>query len=218
MKKTILITVLSLCSQAFAVLSTVPHDAGLGQHLTTVQHKAELVVTAEANMAELDPNDEMTWDDCKTLATHIPTKWNAVSLSFYGYGDGGDTRGVADSNDPGDPCNATFKFSVYFCDFYGGLEPALVDANGVIGDQQLSHDPAGGTELNAGEPNSSYCWADTINSGTASWGKTITYSNYLGTNMKAELKIDRQESYGIYVRIYNISSGVAKIYCVMNGF
>jgi hypothetical protein len=220
MKKIVFImTALMFSVAAFAVMPVVNYGSGAGEHLTTVQQKAELIVVADANMAALNVNTGMSWKACKANAVHIPTNWNAVSLSFYGWGDGGNTRGVADANDPGDPCNATFKFSVYACDLYGGLEPVVLDANGVIGSQQLSVNPVTMAELNAGDPNTSYCWAGTLNgSATDIWSKDIIYSNNLGTNYRAKLKFDRQEAYGIYVRIYSISSDVATITCVMNGF
>lgn len=187
----------------------IPFYAGKPAPLSTVQQSSKLVATVTSDASALAV-DGMTWTDCKSLFVDIPYQWNAVSFSFYGYGDG---------DGDGDPNDTTFSYDVYFCDYYGGVECASSANTGTIGGQQLSHNPVTGAELNSGSADSDYCWADDLNEGTLKWSKSFYYSDYESTNGRAKTKIDRQESCGVYVRIYDMTAqSVTSVTCIINGY
>jgi hypothetical protein len=205
MKKVILI-VLVLAGITIANMGDAPQSPGNRVSTTTIQQRAKVVATVTADAAE--PNEaERTWTTAKTYFKLIPVEWSNISLSFYGYGDGtGD----------GDPNGATFSFSVYVCDYYSGWEK-IADCSGVIGLQRLSHNPVTGAALV--DPNSSYKWCDTITEVTQYTDLSVIYSDYEGNNGLAKMYFDRRSAYGLYVRIYSMtSSTVTSITCVANGF
>lgn len=208
MKKFIIITMLAVSAIAFGTL-TSPKDPGNYSPASTVQRRAAVVATVTADATALDVNTS-SWADCKTLFIPIPPEWNIVNLSFYGWGDG--TGG-------GDPNNATFSYDVHLCDVYGGTITISTANSGVVGAQQLSHNPDTGDELYSGAVDPNYCWADTITEGTVKGDWGLAYFDYEGSNGKAEMSFDRRSAYGIYVRIYNMtSSAVTSVTCVMNGY
>lgn len=201
---------LFLCfSVLMGALPSIPQYAGSPNPLSTPQTKAKTVATVTAD-ASSPSTDEMSWTHCISSFIPIDTSWNEPCLSFYGYGDG---------DGAGDPNGATFSYDVYVCDLYGGMKPVVLGNTGAIGEQTLSHDPVEGTELNSGSISSSYKWADTMAEGTCHWGYSPTYSNYEGDNGIAEIIFDRNKSYGIWVRIYDMTDQpVTSITCVMNGY
>lgn len=204
----ILVMFLIIGSILFGQLPSIPQDPGTRSPLSTVQMKSRLVATVTAD-ASSPASSAMSWAQCLTTFKEIPVTWNAVSLSFYGYGDGSGS---------GDPNGATFSYDVYVCDLYGGMEAVALNNTGAIGEQELSHDYEN-TALNSGAVNSSYKWADTLAEGTRYWSTAMLYSNNGGNSNRAKVKFDRQESYGIWVRIYNMTAQpVTSITCIMNGY
>lgn len=186
-----------------------PYSAGVPAPLSTVQPRAELIATVTADATALAV-DTMNWTDCLALFVPIPAEWNFPGISFYGYGDG---------DGAGDPCDSTFSFDVYVCDYLGGAECVVSGSTGTIGAQQLSHVPYTGTTLNDGDPNTDYCWADNLNEGTDKWSTTLYYSDYQSTDGRAKMRFDRHEAYGLYVRIYDMTAqSVTSITAVMTGF
>jgi len=197
---------------AASVFATLPEplilqNPGNRVSVTTIQRRPMLV--ASVTLDATDPNyAEKTWTHAKSLCVPIPVEWSNVVLSFYGYG-----AGTTD----GDPDNTTFSFDVYLVDMYSSLE-CLSSANtGTIGTMKLSHNPINGAALT--DPNSSYRWCDDLNEGTKKTTSTIAYSDYESTNGLAKMKFDRHTAYGIYVRIYDMTSQlVTSVTCVANGF
>lgn len=209
MKKifTFILLLVFACS-AMATLST-PKDPGVFKPNSTVQEKARLVATVTADAAALDPN-KSGWGNCKTFFVEIPPQWSTITFSFYGYGNG---------TGAGDPNNATFSYDIHLIDLYSGAITTSVGNSGVIGAQKLTHNPVTGATLNNGDPNSSYCWADTITPATPKGNWVFSYYDYQGNNGKAEVSLDRRCAYGVWVRIYNMTDQpVTSITCVMNGY
>ena len=149
-----------------------------------------------------------SWADMKSSAIRIPAEWRKLSLSFYGYGDG---------DGAGDPDGATFAWKVYTVDYNYGAQ-LIGNGTGVIGKQQLSHNPTTGAELNSGDVDLNYCWADTIAEVAMKVERDITYSDFAGDDSIAALHFDRYAAYGILVIITAMTAqSVTKVTCVMNG-
>lgn len=204
----ILIFVIS--NLAFASLEpNTPSYAGDRTPISTVQQKAKVVATVTADAAALSTTTS-DWGHCVTLFEKIPPEWNIVDLEFYGYGDG---------DGAGSPANATFSYDVHLVDLYSGAVTVSTGNTGIIGAQQMSHNPATGTALNAGSVSTSYCWADTLTAGTTIPGWTVQFWDNLGGDRKASTSFDRRKAYGIHVRIYNMTEqSVTSITCIMNGY
>jgi len=198
-----------MANLSFGVLDGKPLDSGGFNAMATVQQRAVLVatVTADANALSMTTS---SWSHCMALFVTIPPQWNNVKLSFYGYGDG---------TGAGDPNNATFSYDVHLCDLFSGAITVSVGNTGVIGAQQISHNPTTGVAFASGAVDPNYCWADTLAAGTIRPGWSISWFDNLGNNCKAETSFDRRSAYGIYVRIYNMTAQpVTSITCVMNGY
>lgn len=187
----------------------VPKDSGRFAPLSTVQKRYVQVASVTEDATDLAV-DTSSWDNCDDTFIPIPPEWNAVQLSFYGYGDG---------DGAGTPAS-TFSYSVYGCKMYGGAELITTGTATIAStDQQMSIDPSTGDALNSGSVSTNYVWADTITEATKTWGGSISYSNNAASNSIASFTFDRESYYGIYVIITGMTSdSVTSVTCVMNGY
>ncbi len=184
-----------------------PQSPGNRVSLTTVQRPPIQVASVTADATDL-AKDTGSWEHMKAIATRIPAEWRKLSLSFYGYGN---------ATGAGDPDNTTFSYRVHLVDMNCGAQLITVGA-GIIGKQQLSHNPTTGAELNSGSVSTSYCWADTITEGTVYAERDVTYSDYASADSIAAMHFDRYSAVGILVIIDDMTAqAVFRITCVMNG-
>ena len=184
-----------------------PQSPGNRVSLTTVQRRPIEVASVTADATALAAGTS-SWEDMKAAAIRIPAEWRKLSLSFYGYGDG---------TGAGSPDGATFAWKVYTVDYNCGAQ-LIGNGTGVIGKQQMSHNPTTGAELNSGAVSVNYCWADTIAEVAMKVERDITYSDFAGNDSMAALHFDRYSAVGVLVIITAMTAqGVTSVTCVMNG-
>ena len=194
---------------AIGAIQPSPSDPGNMVYTAVRQDRAIQVATVDVNDTAAAAGTS-SWTDCLSKCTAIPPQWRTVILSFYGYGDG---SGV------GSPDNATFKYDVYACGLYGGLQLVSNANTGTIGAEQMSHNPATGAALTStGVVDPNYCWADSLAVGTSKWYSAPTFSGTASDTI-GEMSFDRRDKYGVFVRIYDMTdSAVTAVRCVMNGY
>jgi len=170
--------------------------------LETVQPPAKLIKTSNSNDAALGV-DGTSW----AVASGWPllsVKSNALKVKFYVY----------DSNTSG-PNDTTFSYEFYVAD-YGCNAEKVAAGSATCGAAQLSHDPANPlAELNSGDPNSLYCWVDTLGTITTDWASLLLKQNDGGLNDVASFIFDRQTAKKAWCRIYNRSRSTMTVYCVI---
>lgn len=184
-----------------------PQSPGNRVSLTTVQRPpiqiASVIIDADALAVGTS-----SWTHMKASATRIPAEWRKLSVSFYGYGDG---------DEAGSPDNATFAWKVYTCDYNCGAQ-LIGNGTGIIGKQQMSHNPTTGAELNSGSVSTDYCWADTIAQVGMAIERDVTYSDFASADSVAALHFDRYSAYGILVIITAMTSqSVTSVTAILNG-
>ena len=192
MRKIFLITILVLC------LISVSK----GDELETVQPTAQLISSASSDASALDVNQTSwaavsSWED-------LSDKANGLKVKFYVY----------DTNTNG-PNDTTFSYEFYVAD-YGCNAEKVAAGTAICGAAQLSHDPVSiGTELNSGDPNSLYCWVDTLGTITTDWAPGVTSQNDGGLNDVASFIFDRESAKKAWCRIYSRSRATMTVYCVI---
>jgi len=170
--------------------------------LTTVQPTAMLIASADSNAAALDVN-QTSW--AATAAwPNVSASSNVLKIKWYVY-------------DPCGPNDATFSYQMYVAD-YGCNAELIAYGTATTGAAQLSHNPIKLTELNSGDPNSLFCWVDTLGAVTDDWGPTVKTQNDGGLNGVASLLFDRESAKRAWCRIYNRSSATMTVYCVAWGY
>ena len=188
-------------------LIETPQSPGNRVSLTTVQRTPIEVASVTADATALAAGTS-SWEDMKASAVRIPAEWRKLSLSFYGYGDG---------SGAGDPDNATFAWKVYTVDYLCGAQ-LMGNGTGIIGKQQMSHNPCTGAELNSGSVSTSYCWADTIAQVGMAIERDITYSDFASADSVAALHFDRYSAYAVLAIITAMTAqSVTSITAILNG-
>jgi len=173
-----------------------------GETIEKPQMTAFAVYTATGNITAL-ADSTSSWAVCKDWVD-IPATAEYVKVCFYGYGDG---------NGTGDPCDASFNFTLYVADYGSGAQ-IIADANATIGAQQLSHNPVTLTELHSGDPNENYCWADTIGTLTEDWPGTPAGYNDGGYD---GLAFERGSAKKIWCGFDTLAS-LTQVWCVAYGY
>lgn len=167
----------------------------------TPQVTAQLVNSADSNDAALDVN-ETSWAATSTWA-EISSIGYTYKIKFYVY----------DTNASG-PNDVTFSYQYYVADYYCNAE-IVAEGTATCGAAQLSHNPVSGAQLNSGDPNSSYCWVDTLGTPTEDWASGhFTTQNDDGGNSVATILVNRQSGKKHWCRIYNRSRSTMTVYCV----
>lgn len=190
--------------------------------LETESKTCMLVSVAEANGAALDVN-QTSWDWVISHGTDGNTSthgWPRYSMrsslpkvKFYVY-------------DPCGPNNTTFDYIFYQAD--NGCNAEIVaSGSATCGAAQLSHNPVTVDDtntaagwLNSGEPNTLYCWVDTLGTITSDLDNFFDPkpSNDGGLNGVASFTYDRQSAERCYCVIYNRSSATMQVFCVVFGY
>ena len=168
--------------------------------LETARDTAFLVNSADSNSAALDVN-ETSWAAASDWAD-IGGRANRLKVKFYVY-------------DPCGPNDSTFSYVFYVADHGCNAEPVCSD-DVTCGAAQLSHEPTSATtELNGGDPNSLYCWVDTMSdTPTNDWPTGVEAQNNGGVNTIASVLFDAGSAKKAWCRIYDRSSGTMVVYCV----
>lgn len=170
--------------------------------LTTVQPTALLIASADSNVAALDVN-QTSWTATAEWP-EISSYMNVMKIKWYVY-------------DPCGPNDTTFSYEFHVAD-YGCNTELVAYGTATTGAAQLSHNPTTLAELNSGDPNTLYCWADTLGTPTDDWAPTIKTQNDGGLDGVASLLFDRESGKRAWCRIYGMSSTTMTVYCVAYGY
>jgi type II secretory pathway pseudopilin PulG len=195
MKKVFLIAILVILA-AFLVPAYADSS-------NTIQPTAQLVNEADANDAAVDVNNA-TWGAIVTANwPEILQSAYTLKIKFYVY----------DSATAG-PNDTTFSYQFYLAD-YGCSGELVASGTATCGATQLSHSPVSITTLNGGDPNTSYCWVDTLGTVTQDWATGhVATQNDGGADNVASLLINRESAKRMWCRIYDRSSSTMTVYCV----
>ena len=163
-----------------------------------VQSGPILIESADSNATALDVN-QTSWGAAKDWV-EISERASNLSVKFYVY-------------DPCGPNDATFSYEFYVAD-YGCNAAKVAAGDATCGALQLSRNPVTLDELNDGDPNSLYCWVDTLGTVTADWASTVYTQNDGGLNDISAFIFNCENAKTAWCRIYDRSSATMVVYCV----